>query len=353
MEKQIDPNTMADDFYDTLNRKIASAREKAKLLNVTIEQSQSEITRLTQKSLQVTAQLQKCQGELEQVSKQEIRSSFSEALDSQQRLLVMRGQLEKLIEQKNQLQELEDHLEELKASYKSTNTDSDSRTNQTHGLEMFEMLVTAQEAERQRLTRKMHDGPAQALSNFIVQAEIAAKLFDIDPVKARDELEKLKSAAMNTFQKVRKFITEIRPMSLDTLGLVHTIKKFVALTNEEMNVNITMTLNGEERKLEPYIEAFAFRSIQELVLNSIQRNQNYTDMHIEVSLNYEDDNLQIGVSDDGKEFTLSELKTKDGLGIDLIEEGVSVLGGTFEIQKTNKAGMQVVMDIPVFSSPVN
>ncbi len=55
--------------------------------------------------------------------------------------------------------------------------------------------------ERQRLSKQMHDGPAQALSNFVVQTEIASRLFDIDPARAKQELENLKAAALSTFQK--------------------------------------------------------------------------------------------------------------------------------------------------------
>ena len=74
----------------------------------------------------------------------------------------------------------------------------------------------------------MHDGPAQALSNFIVQAEIATRMYEIDPMKAKDELDKLKLSAMNTFQKIRTYIAELRPMMLDDLGLIMTLNKYVS-----------------------------------------------------------------------------------------------------------------------------
>jgi two-component system sensor histidine kinase DegS len=90
----------------------------------------------------------------------------------------------------------------------------------------IEMIVNAQESERQRLSRQMHDGPAQALSNFILQTEIAMRLFDLDPAQARDELGNLKTSAMGTFQRVRSFIFELRPMMLDDLGFNSTLRKY-------------------------------------------------------------------------------------------------------------------------------
>lgn len=353
MENQNTPKPKVNEYYDTLNFKIADASQKIKLLNETIEQSQTEISRLTQKASIITAQLQKCQVDLDQVSKQEIRDSFSEAMDSQQRLLVMRGQLEKLQEQQNQLHALINSLEELKESYTSDSRTTASRMSKTRSIETLEMLITAQEAERQRLSRQMHDGPAQALSNFIVQAEIATKLFDIDPAKARDELDKLKSSAMSTFQKIRNFVAEIRPMMLDDLGLVPTLKKYISNIKEDTGPDVSLTINGGEKKLEPYLEVFVFRTVQELVSNAIKRNQNNTDMQIDVVLTIENSRVILSVLDNGKEFSAEDLKSEDGLGVNLIEERVDLLGGTFNIQTTNLASVEVTMSIPVFETPVN
>ena len=73
-------------------------------------------------------------------------------------------------------------------------------------------MVEAQEDERRRLARQMHDGPAQSLTNFILQAEICQRLFQRDPVRAEEELENLKTAVNTTFQRTRTFIADLRPM---------------------------------------------------------------------------------------------------------------------------------------------
>jgi two-component system sensor histidine kinase DegS len=72
----------------------------------------------------------------------------------------------------------------------------------------------------------MHDGPAQALSNFILQTEIAARLFDIDQAKAKEELSNLKTAASSTFQKVRDYIFELHPMIL-TIWVGSTLNQYI------------------------------------------------------------------------------------------------------------------------------
>ena len=100
----------------------------------------------------------------------------------------------------------------------------------------METVINSQEAVRQRLSRQMHDGPAQTLSNFIVQTEIAARLFDLDPKRAREELDNLKLVAMQAFQKMRSFIFELRPMMLDDLGLFPTLKRYVDSFKEQSTI---------------------------------------------------------------------------------------------------------------------
>ena len=135
-----------------------------------------------------------------------------EALEAQQRLFVMRGQMEKLQSEQMHLRNYLDRLEQLKANFVETPLLDDGQEG-PDAAELIESVIQAQEAERHRLSRKMHDGPAQALSNFILQAEIAQRLFDMDMEQAREELEELKETASETFIKVRDFIFELRPIT--------------------------------------------------------------------------------------------------------------------------------------------
>jgi len=79
-------------------------------------------------------------------------------------------------------------------------------------------IIKAQEEERQRVAREIHDGPAQSMSNIVLKAEICERLVDSDPEKAKDELRTLKSVVRDTLRDVRKIIYDLRPMSLDDLG---------------------------------------------------------------------------------------------------------------------------------------
>ncbi len=91
------------------------------------------------------------------------------------------------------------------------------------------------------------------------------RLLDADPVQAKEELANLKNSALGTFQKVRNFIFELRPMMLDDLGLIPTIRKYVDAFKEQTGMDTSLTVTGTERRLEPYLEVMIFRAIQELL----------------------------------------------------------------------------------------
>jgi len=237
-----DPKQLIQSELDETNRDL-------KEIKLMLEQSHVELNKLAQRNAAVTAHLQQIQAQIDKLPCEEVRMVYDSALDAQQRLFVMRGQLEKLQSDQAHLERHKEMLERLKEAFSSGGIDGDGKGDRG-SMTGVEMLVNAQEAERQRLSRQMHDGPAQALSNFILQTEIAMRLLDVDPGQARDELSNLKVAAMSTFQKVRNFIFELRPMMLDDLGLVPTIRRYADTFKEQTGVEVSVTVSGNERRVE-------------------------------------------------------------------------------------------------------
>jgi two-component system sensor histidine kinase DegS len=207
-----------------------------------------------------------------------------------------------------------------------------------------DMLIEAQEAERQRLSRLMHDGPAQALSNFILQTEIAMRLFDVDPQQAREELGNLKSSALGAFQKLRGFIFELRPMMLDDLGLAPTIRRYVDAFKEQTGIDVTLTVTGTERRLEPYLEVMVFRAIQELLGNAARYSQAAA---IKVQLDMAAAALRVGVEDNGRGFDPESTSGGGNLGLKLIRERTEMLGGTFSIDAAVGKGARIAFTVPL------
>ncbi|MFZ5911356.1 MAG: ATP-binding protein [Chloroflexota bacterium] len=311
--------------------------------NLMIEQSQGEVVKLTQRNAAITSHLKQVQNQISTTSVEEVRMAYDSALDAQQRLFVMRGQLEKLQSDKAHLEKYKELLTRLQGDGHPA-TSSATTPSGKGSLASVEMLVNAQESERQRLSRQMHDGPAQALSNFILQTEIAMRLLDIDPAQARDELGSLKASAMGTFQKVRNFIFELRPMMLDDLGLIPTVRRYADAFKEQSGMEVNITITGTERRIEPYLEVMVFRAIQELMGNAFRHSQASL---LKVNLDLSEETIRIIVDDNGKGFDLDVLQQSKSLGLKLIQERVEMLGGSFEIETSAGKGTRVMFSLPV------
>ena len=317
-------------------------------ITLMIEQSQGELSKLSQRNAAITTHLQQVQGQMDSMPPQEIRNTYDSALDAQQRLFVMRGQLEKLQAEKNHLERLKTILERVPASSGAGDSASPSASSgDAKGtMASVEMLVNAQETERQRLSRQMHDGPAQALSNFILQTEIAMRLFEVDAAQAKDELNNLKSSAMGTFQKVRNFIFELRPMMLDDLGLVPTVRRYADAFKEQTSLEVSVTVTGNERRLEPYLEVMMFRALQELLGNAARHSQA---TQVKVMLDMGEDRVRVSVDDNGRGFDPDIIQQGKSLGLKLIRERAEMLGGTFDVDSSVGKGTRIAFAVPARS----
>jgi two-component system, NarL family, sensor histidine kinase DegS len=339
-----------EDFQKEIESDYEQAQRSLREVTLMLEQSQSELAKLTQRNAAITAHLQQVQNQLETLPRQDIRMAYSAALEAQQRLLMMRGQLDKLHDDQESLQRYMQNLERVK-NFVAADAPRTKSGRGAGGSANLEMVINAQEAERQRLSRQMHDGPAQALSNFIVQAEIANRLLDIDAKRAKEELDNLKNAAMNTFKEVRTFIFELRPMMLDDLGLFPTVRRYVDNFKEQTGSEVNLTLKGSERRLESYLEVMIFRALQELLGNAYRHNQeNPTKPQINIQFSMDENVTKISVADNGKGFDPSILDNKQGLGLKLIRERVELLGGFMELDSDIGKGARVTFQVPTLEA---
>jgi two-component system, NarL family, sensor histidine kinase DegS len=335
-----------DDFQKEIEKEHELTQRSLREVTLMLEQSQSELTKLSQRNAAITAHLQQVQAQLETVPRPDIRMAYNAALEAQQRLFVMRGQLDKLQNDQEALQRYLNFLEKVRAFLTMDPPKSKSGRGGS-GSASLEMVINAQETERQRLSRQMHDGPAQALSNFIVQTEIANRLLDIDSRRAKEELDNLKNSAMNTFKEVRTFIFELRPMMLDDLGLFPTIRRYVDNFKEQTGAEVNLTLKGSERRLETYLEVMIFRAVQELLGNAYRHNQdNPVKPQINIQIAMDENITKINVADNGKGFDASGAANKQGLGLKLIRERVELLGGYLEVDSDVGKGARIAFQVP-------
>ena len=307
------------------------------------EQSELEVDKLTQRNATTTGTLQRVQSQFERIPRDEIRSAYDAALDAQQRLFVVRGQVEKLRSDKEHLKKQIELLEMIENLMADEPVSLKPPKSETATIELLEMLIQSQEAERLRLSRQMHDGPAQALSNLILETEIAMRLFDINKEEAYQELTTLRDSASKTFQQVRDYVFELRPMMLDDLGLVPTIKKYTSAIQDLSGSSIRFGTTGPERRMEPYLEVLIFRAIQELIRNSLTHSQAN---QVEVQIDVGDTFVMVKVEDDGKGFDVGDLDEVQGMGLKVIKERVEMARGNLEISSQIGDGTQVMFKVP-------
>jgi two-component system sensor histidine kinase DegS len=339
-----------DELFQGIQNELEHSKNSYSEVTLMLEQSRAEISKLTQRNAAITVHLQQIHEQFETIPRADIRMTYDAALDAQHRLLIMRGQLEKLQADQASLLHYTTFLDNILLSLKEINSGNNPGiVNSTSS--MMEMQIVAQEVERQRLSRQMHDGPAQTLSNFIVQADIAARYLDLDPVKAKEELNNLKLSAMATFKKVRDFIFELRPMMLDDLGLFPTIDRYAQSCKDQYGIDINLTVNGKEKRLDSFIEVFIFRTLQELIGNAARHNlDSLNRIIIKIQVHVDDTNIRVSVSDNGKGFDPQSLFKERGIGLKLIRERLDMLGGSLEINTTPGQGCRVSFQIPVITS---
>ena len=333
------------ELMDQVQAELEQAQRELREMKMMATQSQSEVNRLAQRNAALTAHLRQVQANLEATSKADLKTAYDGALDSQQRLFTMRGQLEKLQSDQANFERLAEHLTRTLEALQASGAAAPAG-GAADGKPTIVRVIEAQEAERQRLSRQIHDGPAQALSNFILQSEIAMRLFEVDPERAKAELGSLKTAASSTFQKVRDFIFDLRPMMLDDLGLAPTIKRYVETFKEKSGIQTTLTVTGStDRRFESVREIMIFRALQELlgnVRNHAQASQ------VRITMDTDENRVRVVVEDNGKGFDVDAIfggKQKT-IGLPTLKERIELLGGELQIDSQAGHGTQVMMDVP-------
>jgi two-component system sensor histidine kinase DegS len=321
-------------------------QEELKEISVLVKQSSAEVVRLEQRTARVGNYLRQLQTNFDTIPREDIREGFEALINAQQRLFTMRGQLEKLqSDEKNlrRLFELQGYLLETTAGLEDVPAAPAPKRDQTSVIR----VIQTEEAARQSLVRRMHDGPASSLSNFILQAEICLRLFEMDPEQARAELDNLKLSAAKTFNAVKNFIFDLRPMMLDDLGVTPTLRRYIEAFEEKHEIPVSFTVTGVERRVEDHVEVTIFRAVQELLNNSRVHGQS---TEIEVLLDLDQDEVVAIVEDNGGGFHVDEAldgSSRGTVGLPSLKERVEMLGGVLTIQSRLGEGTRVEISIPV------
>lgn len=208
-------------------------------------------------------------------------------------------------------------------------------------------IIEAQEEERKRLSREIHDGPAQMMANVMMRSDLIDRIFrERGSEEALQEIRSLKKMVRSALYEVRRIIYDLRPMALDDLGLVPTLRKYLQTTEEyHNNTKISFSNMGQDRRLPTKYEVALFRLIQESVQNALKHAQA---THIQVKIEIRQDAVMVVVKDDGKGFDIHK-KCPESFGIMGMQERVELLEGDLTIDSKIGSGTLVMIQVPLVS----
>lgn len=340
-----------------LSEESASEVEKLKLelreIEMLVRQTAGEVELQTQKASDSQNRLRQVESNFDSFSREDIKDAYSGERDSQLRLLLMRSQLEQF---QNKQRYLDRYIQQLRylgelSTKAAAQVSGEGLGPPSTNLALADhqsviQAIEAQEQERQRLAQQMHDGPAQSLTNLILQAEIVQRLFANDPERALTELVNLKTSANVTFQRVRDFIFGLRPMMLDDLGLVPTLRRFVQTFESKTKLPVTLTLMGD-RKLPSYVEVTLFRAVQELLGNAARHAKSTRAL---VTVDSGAEPVVVTVEDDGTGFdvegVLAQVRARGSSGLVTLEKRIEMLGGKITYNSYSGKGTSIRVEIP-------
>ncbi len=153
------------------------------------------------------------------------------------------------------------------------------------------VVQAAQEDLRREIARAMHDGPAQSLTNIVLQVQIVERLLERDPRAARSELDALVAMVQQTLDATKAFIFDVRPMVLDDLGLVPTLRRVARDRGRRSHIPIEFESIGPDRRLPMEVETTLFRIIDETVSGFLSSRPDRISIRIDWS-----DQIEVGVA---------------------------------------------------------
>lgn len=210
-------------------------------------------------------------------------------------------------------------------------------------------ILELQESERQRIARELDDSTVQMLSNLVHKCEICSKVMGVDVTRAKLELEIMSNLLNNSVDKMNKIISSLRPISSDEYVFNDVISELVAKIDESTDMNVKYSSTGDNKIINSVMAITFIRIIQEASDNSIKYSNG---KNLDIRINYEEDNIQIEIEDDGEGFLIDEIlktdeKSNKGFGIPIIKERVLLLSGEINIDSILNKGTKITINVPL------
>ena len=216
---------------------------------------------------------------------------------------------------------------------------------------LVQQTIVAQEEERRRIARELHDETSQALSGLTLQLQALVDMAEMSGNQDTEFINRLKqvqSLAVQVHNEISRLIANLRPALLDTLGLVPAIRQYAEASLHPLSIDVSVESKGLDRRLPPEVETELFRVAQGIVGNIAQhsRAKNAT-----IVLELVGDEFSLRISDDGVGFDVSKLTDVEdsgrGRGVFTMRERVGLFGGTSSIESQPGQGTTYLAKVPI------
>ncbi|MBI4671994.1 MAG: sensor histidine kinase [Chloroflexi bacterium] len=212
--------------------------------------------------------------------------------------------------------------------------------------QLLEKLIGAQEEERKRIARDLHDQLGATLSGLTLSLEAAEPLFSAQRDSLKERWRRAQALATQALEETHKLILDLRPVVLDDLGLIAAIRADAETRLQARGMELQFNVTGPRRRLPPELELTLFRIAQEAISN-IAKHANAR--HVNLAFDFQDSLVTVTIEDDGQGFdaqTLarSEDKTR-GLGLLGMAERAQLAGGSFHIESQVGRGTRIVVSV--------
>ena len=209
--------------------------------------------------------------------------------------------------------------------------------------ELLRQVVSAQEAERQRIARELHDATGQSLTAIGLGLRGISNTLRQDTDKAAENLRQLEGLVARSLDELQRLIADLRPSHLDDLGLPAALRWYAGEVQSRVPLNVAVEINGEPRPIDPAANTALFRVAQEALTN-VMKHAEAT--KAAVRLSYLPSVVMLQVEDDGCGFDVRAQAQRPAWGLLGMEERAALLGGYLAVQSQPGHGARIEMMIP-------
>jgi two-component system sensor histidine kinase DegS len=217
---------------------------------------------------------------------------------------------------------------------------------QEMGLKVFQSA----ENERRRLSRDMHDGPAQTLAHVLIRADLIEKIYQHNGAEAAfEEIHRLRTLIRDGLADIRRIIYDLRPMTLDDLGFVPTLERYLRHIQEISNIPVHFNYLGGGERIDSTYEVAVFRIVQEAVQNAVKHSKA---SDIRIIIEQYQHSVRIHVKDNGVgfDFDSTVASCDESFGLVGMRERIELIDGEFEIETQPGKGTVIKVKIPIEES---